>query len=276
MSEADWWLCGHCQSLNNLSARKCYSCRRRKPKQTVRASEYLGYVPFIDANGKVAMADIPPPIVSRRLDAASVHLPPLRDPILRDTLEVAPRPPEGARITYRSSPTPPPPPQAELLPPLPPLPPLPSGPPLPTVPAVPAGPGPLVAPGPLIAMGPGPMPVLGAQPVVAVPVSIPIPGQTERWAHWSDLLDVPKPTADRLRTTYALDREHEAAADAHTASNGKGNGNGNGTLGQRMKVARENDPDVASGSVPWPENDRPSPRPSLSRATDGSPWDPPT
>ena len=84
-------------------------------------------------------------------------------------------------------------------------------------------------------MGPGPMPVPAAQPVAAVPVSSPIPGQTERWPHWSDLLDVPKPAADRLRATYALDREHEAAADVQAASDS--NGNGNGTLGQRMKVA---------------------------------------
>ena len=39
MSEADWWLCPECQSLNNLSARKCYSCRAKKPTDAARASE---------------------------------------------------------------------------------------------------------------------------------------------------------------------------------------------------------------------------------------------
>ncbi len=255
MSEADWWLCGHCQSLNNLSARKCYSCRSRKPKDPVRASEYLGYVPFTDENGKVTLSAIPPPTMAQRREAAAVRLPPLRDPILRDTLVVAPRPPAGARITYYSSPLVPLPHQPSPLPPTPPL-------RLPPPPGPGPWPGPWVTPGPLVAMGPGPMPAPAAQPGEFTPLPISIPGQTERWAHWSDLLDVPKPAADRLRATYALDREQEAAADVEAASNG--NANGNTSLGQRMKVVREDDPDVASRSVPWPENDRPTPWPALS------------
>lgn len=251
MSEADWWLCGHCQSLNNLSARKCYSCAKRKPRDTVRASEYLGYVPVIDENGKVALEDIPPPDVSQRPDVVGARRPPLRDPILRDTLAVAPRPPAGARITYRPlppvppMPTVPPPQQASPLPPMRPLPPPP-----------PPGPGPWGPPGPLVAMGPGPPPAAAALPLEAPP--IPIPGQTERWAHWSDLLDVPRPAADRLRASYALDHATQAARDGGAASNGSA------SLSQRLKVVRVDEPDGAGGLAPWPENDRPIPRPAHS------------
>ncbi len=245
MSEADWWLCSHCQSLNNLSARKCYSCRRRKPKDSVRASEYLGYVPVVDQNGKVALADIPPPATGQQLGPAATGLPPLRDPIRRDTLAVAPRPPGGARITYR----PPMPAPTANMGPLPaqqprgpqPLPPMPAGPPLSRGPA------------PLVATGPGPGPAPPAQRV-AVPV-IPIPGQTERWAHWGDLLDVPKPAADRLRAAYS--RDHATATTMEDVTGG----HSSAALTEAMKSAHLNDPDRARTFVPWPANDRPTPPP---------------
>ena len=267
MSEADWWLCSHCQSLNNLSARKCYSCRRRKPKDSVRASEYLGYVPVVDQNGKVALADIPPPVTGSQLGPAASDLPPLRHPIPRDTLAVAPRPPYGARITYGPL-TPAPPPLAATSPLPPPelrgtlpLPPMPAGPRAITSPAplIPTGPGPSPRPGPGRAAGPGPSPgpgrAAGPSPPaqrVAVPV-IPIPGQTEPWAHWGDLLDVPKPAGDRLRAAYSRDRAAATTVDDVTASHSSA------ALTQAMKSAHLNDPDRARTFVPWPANDRPTP-----------------
>ena len=254
MSEADWWLCSHCQSLNNLSARKCYSCRRRKPKDSVRASEYLGYVPVVDQNGKVALADIPPPATGQQLGPAASGLPPLRDPIRRDTLAVAPRPPDGARITYRPL-IPAPVPSASMSP----LPAQqPRGPQ--PLPPVPAGPRPNAGPAPLVATGPGPGPAPPAQRV-AVPV-IPIPGQTEPWAHWGDLLDVPKPAADRLRAAYS--RDHAAATTMEDVSGS----HSSAALSEAMKSAHLNDPDRARTFVPWPANDRPlSDRPANDRPT---------
>ncbi len=249
MSEADWWLCSHCQSLNNLSARKCYSCRRRKPKDSVRASEYLGYVPVVDQNGKVALADIPPPAAGPQLGPAASGMPPLRDPIPRDTLAVAPRPPHGARITYRPL-MPPPQPPADTSP----LPAQQPGEPRP-LPPMPAGPPAITGPTPLVAMGPGPRPAhpSPAPPAqrVAVPV-IPIPGQTEPWAHWGDLLDVPKPAADRLRAAYSHD--HAAA----TPNNDVSARHSSAALTQAMKSADLNDPDRARTFVPWPASDRPA------------------
>ena len=101
MSEADWWVCVRCQSLNSLSARKCYSCRNKKPKVVARASDVLGYRVRESWDGKVRLEQqqpvyldppAPPPEPAR-----------LRDPIPRNVVAVAPPPPRGARITYRQT-----------------------------------------------------------------------------------------------------------------------------------------------------------------------------
>ena len=165
MSEADWWLCARCSSLNNLAARKCYSCRLRKPKDAVRASQHLGYVPVTSWDGKVtfeqvrhALPDAPggtarPPTPAEPATPATPAaptLPPLRLPEPRHILAVAPQPPNPARITYQDEAPPP-------------------GPP------------------PLVAVGPGEP----AQPQTDV----------TPWPHWQELLDGPVPHAERLRET---------------------------------------------------------------------------
>ena len=103
MGESDWWLCGQCRSLNNLSAGKCYSCHRSKPKDSQRASAFLGYEPVVTRDGKVRL-DFPTPSADEPASdalAAASQIVPLRDPIPRSITDVAPRVPHGARIVYR-------------------------------------------------------------------------------------------------------------------------------------------------------------------------------
>ena len=223
MSEADWWLCPQCQSLNNLSARKCYSCRKRKPKNAVRASEQLGYQPVVDENGKVSLEGIRAPSDQPQSPAETMPSP-LRDPVLRDTLAVAPQPPRGARITYR---------MAVAAAPLPP----PSG---------------FIAPGqpgprPLTPVGPGPaMPHMGFPPRAPPPV---IADAAQQWPHWRELLDVAKPQGDRLRAAYVVDIE--AAPGSAVASAQR-----NTPLSQAMSGRGTQPADPARRFIPWPEADR--------------------
>lgn len=206
MGEGDWWLCRDCQSLNNLSARKCYSCGKRKPKRAVRASDYLGYQPVMSWDGKISMR----PVASAGSEDAGTKVPPIRDPIPRNTLAVAPRPPKGARIVYRdvapvqiwrAAPRIPGPPVLPV-----------TGPPVP--PPAPGVPAPLSRPMPfvpvtdvrrMIAVGLAPPSGVArtADPEPAEPETNQAQEETEPWPHWYERLDVPTPHADRLRTAYA-------------------------------------------------------------------------
>ncbi|HYO18133.1 MAG TPA: hypothetical protein VES02_05645, partial [Dermatophilaceae bacterium] len=107
--DADWWLCDSCQSLNNLSARRCYACRKRMPKRASRASQLLGYRPVVSWDGKVRLEMRVPSETSAGIErsATVTKPPPLREPPRRSTLEVAPSPPRGARICYRLDEPPP-------------------------------------------------------------------------------------------------------------------------------------------------------------------------
>jgi hypothetical protein len=102
MSEADWWVCDACRSLNNLSARRCYSCHRRKPKHALRASQQLGFISYVTWDGKVHFEPAPPDLAELEKLARETRRPPrIRDPQPRSVLEVAPAFPLGTRITYR-------------------------------------------------------------------------------------------------------------------------------------------------------------------------------
>ena len=184
MSESDWWVCSHCKSLNSLSARKCYSCRKGKAKTAERASHLLNYRTVVSWDGKVRMEQ-------RTVEAEEMaKIPPLRVPLRRAITAVAPRPPEGARITYQPAPAPPlapmpsawvrpgPPPGSDVLQPSMAL----SGPPPPVVP-----------------VGPG------LQPIAAPPAPPPFTEEDQpRWSHWDELLDLPTPDAERLRVALGV------------------------------------------------------------------------
>lgn len=234
MSEADWWLCSGCSSLNNLSARKCYSCGQRKPKHAPRASEYLGYVPVVSWDGKVSLEQLPlesapqPAQAEPRPQAGPVLPPPIREPLPRDTLAVAPRPPHPARITYRPDPQPRPTPAPYVMP-------TPSGPAGRAV-APPGTPGlSAPSPGPIVAVGPGP---------VAVP-----PNAAEQWPHWRELFDGPTPRAEQLRPAS----EDSLLAQRVNATHGAA-GHGGSTLLEAMQQAR-GDGTPSHPFVPWPEAD---------------------
>jgi hypothetical protein len=183
MGESDWWLCGRCRSLNNLSARKCYSCGYGKPKDSQKASEFLGYESVVTADGKVRF-DFPEhaaeATAAQRVEATR-QAPPLRDPIPRSITEVAPRVPHGRRIVYRldGPPVPPPRPMPPLAPP-PPMPvpghpmpghPMPGPRPVTWGPALPPPPG---VPG-MVPPMPPPVagPYAGPRPLVGMPIGRP-------------------------------------------------------------------------------------------------------
>lgn len=242
MGEADWWLCTRCSSLNNLSAGKCYSCRQRKPKGAVRASEYLGYEPVVSWDGKVSLRQLP--IERAREEPGEASPPPvapLRDPVPRDTLAVAPRPPNPARITYRPE-RPPDPMPAPWVSPVGPSagvgPASPLGPAGPGVPA--SGIGPPIGPNarPLVAAGPGPAAA---------------PDDAEPWPHWRQLLEGPTPHAERLRMARSWDEEDSGDLDARTTqAAGKRGGR---SLSQALQQSRGDSP--SRTFIPWPEADRP-------------------
>lgn len=236
MGEADWWLCGECQSLNNLSARKCYSCRAQKPKVAVRASQLLGYQPVESWNGRITMRMNEWPDARVAESAARSNLPPLRDPVSRDTLAVAPRPPQGARIEYRDPPAVPQPAPAGwvgfvALPP----------------------PG-----GPLLSSQDGPGSTAAGTGAPSHPQDVPDPDvtiaehQAEQRSHWQDLLDVPTPDAGRLRATYAADHVQDAVESTQPHDNL--------ALHRAMRGIRYGEGRRARPLVIWPEAD-------LSRST---------
>jgi hypothetical protein len=201
MSEADWWLCDTCQSLNNLSARRCYSCRRRKPKRAQRASQHLGYRVIMSWDGKVRLEQAEPPQLEIHLQQTVAPPPPLRAPVPRSIADLTPRPPQGARITYwlgdpardpRRRASFPPYPGAVVAVPIEP------GMPPPAVPAMAGGAleGPPPSSRPVVPMpvGSGPAGPNG-RPLAAIPI---VPSGPS-FPHWQDLLDVPRPDPARLR-----------------------------------------------------------------------------
>ncbi len=224
MGEADWWLCDGCQSLNNLSARKCYSCRRHKPRSAARASELLGYVPVVSWDGRVSFQGVERS-ESVAAEPGPLRPPPLRDPVRRDTLAVAPRPPDGARITYQLAGASAPPP---------------AGPARPTA----------RDSRPLVGVGPGPAPT-PSESSRSVPLR-PVNGRSQQWPHWRDLLDGPRPEGQRLRAAYAADANAPSETARATAQSG--------ALSQAMRGAREGGTERSRPFVPWPPSDRPAAR----------------
>ena len=149
--------------------------------------------------------------------------PPLRDPVRRDTLAVAPRPPDGARITYQIAAASPPPPAGG---------------------AQPAE----EDSGPLVGVGPGPVPTPSESPA-AVPVR-PANGRTQQWPHWRDLLDGPRPEGERLRAAYAPDANMPSETDQASGQRG--------ALSQAIRGAREGGTGRSRQFIPWPTSDRPA------------------
>jgi hypothetical protein len=233
MSEADWWICGDCQSLNNLSARKCYKCRTRKPQDAVRASDYLGYQPVESWDGRVTMRMNEWPDRAPGEVGSQADLPPLRDPVRRDTLAVAPRPPRGARIEYSDPPEVPPPPVSDAWAEI-------------GAPQAPAGSGILgqVAHRP-DAVGPANHP--GAR-AMSDPGEAIAEHQAEQRAHWQDLLDVPRPDADRLRAAYAVVDGGPVTAEATRPRDGL-------ALHHAMNGIRHGEVRPFRPVVIWPEAD---------------------
>ena len=197
MGESDWWLCGQCRSLNNLSAGKCYSCHRSKPKDSQRASAFLGYEPVVTRDGKVRL-DFPTPSADEPASdalAAASQMVPLRDPIPRSITDVAPRVPHGARIVYRLH-EPPMPPRPRCTTPFAPAPPMaaprpapwspaPGWRPAPRPPGAPAMPPAMPRP-PVAGPFPGPRPVVGMPVGRPAMVGVPVaqgrpPGAPEPW-----------------------------------------------------------------------------------------------
>jgi hypothetical protein len=249
--EADWWHCDFCQSLNNLSARRCYSCRKRKPKEASRASQLLGYRPVISWDGKVRLEMRVPPVTSAGIErpAAVTKPPPLREPPRRSTLEVAPSPPQGARICYRVVEPPP----VTRTPP-------PAGPP-PRLVAVPIQPDPYAGPpGPTGGFVPSSILPSQPPPVARPPTSPGTPGRSDElqpvdilhvgpWPHWRDLLDISAPDADRLRDTHS----------SVVLSSGSGPGVGEPVSGSglavAMKSALSKRAEGSVGTIEWPRSD---------------------
>ena len=248
--EADWWLCDSCQSLNNLSARRCYACRRRKPKRASRASQLLGYRPVVSWDGKVRLEMLVPSETSAGTErpATAPKPPPLREPPRRSTLEVAPSPPQGARICYRVEPLP-----IMRTPP-------PAG-PLPRLVAVPIQPDPDTGPhGPSGARVPSATLPSQLPPVARPPTSVSRPERPDEpqpldiqhvgpWPHWRDLLDVSAHEVDRLRDTLS-----SVALSSASGAGVGGPASGSGLAGAMKDALRKRDRDSV-GAIEWPRSD---------------------
>jgi hypothetical protein len=251
MVEVDWWYCDSCQSFNSLSARKCYSCRKRKPKQASRASHMLGYQPVVSWDGKVSLEMRVPSVTSTKIERlpAPPKPPPLREPTRRSTLEVAPRPPQGARISYRVVEPPPfmqPPP--------------PAGPP-PRFVAVPIWSDPNVGPPAPNGVGVPPSILSSQRPYVVPPPTAlgdverreePTPADIQHvgpWPHWRDLLDVSAPDVDRLRSASS------STALAPASGAGVGAQLGGSSLAGAMQSARSKRAGGGIAAIEWPQSD---------------------
>jgi hypothetical protein len=243
-SEADWWVCLACLSLNNLSARRCYSCGQPRLREPMRASQWLGYRPVVDAQGRVRTEPLHPEAPRRPSPR------PIREPVRRSILEVAPPLPYGARMTYVIAI-----PVARGM-----AAPSPGG----RAPAggapggrAPAGAAPLVGQAPARPVGQGPAPGGTAPPVGQGPA----PGGTAQpvghgppppvWPHWRELLDGPRPDAARLR--HAL----EVASSRARSRFGRSRVQGWEPPAMEAPGAAATHGEEA---VPWPEEDLASQR----------------
>jgi hypothetical protein len=259
MGEADWWLCATCQSLNNLSARKCYSCRAKKPKQAVHASQLLGYQPVESWDGRITMRMNEWPDAAQDEADSQAKPPPLRDPIQRDTLAVAPRPPQGARIEYRDPP--------EIAPPAPDL-----------WTGIVAPPSARVQtasfqdPQGFVAVGPV---ARSDAPDAPDPSTTIAAHQAEQRSHWQYLLDGPTPDADRLRKTYAAtDRSRDSGESTgprdgfalHRAIRGIGYGEGRRSrplvIWPEADLAQSSRADASASGREWTASTRSGPQPA--------------
>jgi hypothetical protein len=203
MSEADWWLCDWCASLNHLAARRCYSCRHRKPRRAPRASQVLGYVATVSWDRKVTFAGAPS-LADLEIEGGQRSPPPVREPPPRSVTAIAPRVPYGVRMTYRPA-------EVSLFPRA-------------RVPS--SDPASLRVRVVGRRTGSDPHPgrpqrlvaidvVTGERPRLAeIPIESPVPHEAPIQSHelaaapgppshWRDLLDVPKPDARRLRQAFS-------------------------------------------------------------------------
>lgn len=187
----------------------------------MRASERLGYVPVFSESGKVSLVPITPTVAAQPEEDVARPAP-LRDPVQRDTLAVAPRPPHGARITYQPEATPPP-----------------SG-----------GRRPAEGLPPSIGVGPGPVPSPDGEPTGA-PVAAT--ADQVQWPHWRDLLDGPTPEGERLRAAY------ETGGDAVPGVEAAAGQQRSSALSQAIKRARDDTPIGSRSAIPWPPADRAAP-----------------
>ena len=175
--------------------------------------------------------------------------PPLREPPRRSTLEVAPSPPQGARICYRLD---------EPLPHM--RTPPPAGPP-PRLVAVPIQPDPYAGPpGPSGARVPSATLLSQLPPVARPPTSAGTPGRRDEllpvdiqhvgpWPHWRDILDVSAPDVDRLRETLSsVTLSSESGARVGEPVSGSG-------LAGAMKSALSKRAGGSVGALEWPRTD---------------------
>jgi translation initiation factor IF-2 len=104
MAATDWWVCPGCRTLNDLPSRRCFSCRAKRPRDVVKASEILGDGPIVTTDGEVRMAPIvaapdePPPAPPPADAVPAPALPRLREPVARSILAVAPQRPMSIPI----------------------------------------------------------------------------------------------------------------------------------------------------------------------------------
>jgi hypothetical protein len=88
----------------------------------------------------------------------------------------------------------------------------------------------------MIPVGPGPTP--------------PPQDEAETWPHWRDLLDGPKPQADRLREHT----EESALGERLSGNDPISLGGGASPLGEAIRRLRNGS--SSRGFVPWPTSDR--------------------
>lgn len=76
-----------------------------------------------------------------------------------------------------------------------------------------------------------------------------MPGQTQMWPHWRELLDGPRPEADRFRSSPVADS---------SGADGAAQGRGGQTLNEAIRRARLTRAAQSRSFIAWPASDRPS------------------
>jgi hypothetical protein len=84
--------------------------------------------------------------------------------------------------------------------------------------------------------------------LVAAPADV---DPMQRWPHWREMLDVPKPEAKRLRITERSD------VDGSTSTSTVGAAGDGNTLGTAIEIAQGRRVGGTRRFIPWPEADRP-------------------